>query len=104
MKAGFVSESTPGERRVAMAPNAIPVFHKTGIELVMEAGAGLAAGFPDEEYREKGVQIVADCADVFRQAEVILQVRSPGDVLPLLRHGQTVIGFGEPLTAFDAVQ
>jgi H+-translocating NAD(P) transhydrogenase subunit alpha len=100
MTAGFVSEISPGERRVAMAPNAISVFKKTGIELVMEAGSGLAAGFPDKDYTDKGVRILPR-GEVFALADVLLQVRSPGCDLPLLRPGQTVIGFGEPFTELD---
>ena len=47
---GFVGEGSPGERRVAMAPSAISVLNKTGVELLMEPGAGAQAGFPDSEY------------------------------------------------------
>jgi len=110
MTAGFVSEKAPGERRVAMAPSAISVLNKTGIELVMEAGAGVAAGFRDSEYIEKDVQ-VATRADVFARSDAILQVRGPGanfqtgaDDIAMMRPGQTAIGFGEPLTAFEAAR
>ncbi|MBS1859802.1 MAG: NAD(P) transhydrogenase subunit alpha [Acidobacteria bacterium] len=110
MTAGFVSEASPGERRVAMAPSAISVFNKTGIELVMETGSGVAAGFPDRDYTAKGVRL-ASRAEVFAAADVLLQVRSPGanpatgaDDLALMRSGQTVIGLGEPLTAIDAAR
>ena len=51
--AGVVTESAPGERRVAMVPSALTVFNKTGAQIVMESGAGAAAGFPDSEYIEK---------------------------------------------------
>jgi NAD(P) transhydrogenase subunit alpha len=108
---GIISEGAPGERRVAMVPSAIAVLNKTGAELLMEAGAGLRAGFPDSEYAAKGVRIAGGRDEVFRSAEVIVQVRSPGanpetgaaDVA-LLRPGQTLIGFGEPLTALDAAR
>jgi NAD(P) transhydrogenase subunit alpha len=110
MTAGFVSETSPGERRVAMAPSAISVLNKTGIELVMETGAGVAAGFPDSEYTEKGVRL-ASRAEVFAAADVLLQVRAPGANpatgaadLAFMRSGQAVIGFGEPLTALDAAR
>jgi NAD(P) transhydrogenase subunit alpha len=110
MTAGFVSETSPGERRVAMTPSAISVFNKTGIELVMEAGAGSAAGFSDTEYIDKGVKI-ASRQEVFASAEVLLQVRAPGANpatgaadLARMRSGQTVIGFGEPLAAFDSAR
>ena len=94
-----------------MVPSAISVLNKTGVELLMEPGAGSQAGFPDSEYVEKGVRLAANREEVFRAAEVILQVRSPGANpetgaadLALLRQGQTVIGFGEPLTAGDAAR
>jgi proton-translocating NAD(P)+ transhydrogenase subunit alpha len=110
IKVGVVSESAPGERRVAIIPGAISVLNKTGIELVMEAGAGVPAGFPDSEYTAKGVALMSR-KEVFAAAEVLLQVRSLGANpetgeadLPLLRRGQTVIGFGEPLTATQAAR
>src|SRR5215472_11655413 len=102
MRAGFASETVAGERRVAMVPGAISVFNKAGVELVMEAGAGVSAGFPDSEYTAKGVQITAR-EDVFASADVILQVRTPGADLGRMRRGQVVIGFGEPLTSLDTM-
>ena len=56
---GIVAESAPGERRVAMVPGALGVLNKTGVEWILESGAGLAAGFPDSEYAAKGVRIGA---------------------------------------------
>jgi proton-translocating NAD(P)+ transhydrogenase subunit alpha len=110
LKVGIVAESAPGERRVAMAPAAIVVLGKSGVELWMEAGAGGRAGFSDAEYAEKGVR-TATRDDFFQSAEVLLQVRAPGANpecgaadMARMRAGQTVIGFGEPLTAFDAAQ
>jgi H+-translocating NAD(P) transhydrogenase subunit alpha len=107
---GIVSESLPGERRVAMTPGALSVLKKTNVELLMESGAGVAAGMPDAEYAEKGVRI-ASRGDVFAASEVILQVRSLGANLQAgradlahLRRGQAVIGFGEPLTSIDAAR
>ena len=106
---GVVAESYPGERRVALVPSAIALLSKSGANLLMEAGAGQAAGFPDSEYKEKGVQLARDRAEVFAASDVILQVRALGANsergladLPLLRPGQTMIGFGEPLTALYA--
>ncbi len=109
--AGVVTESARGERRVAMVPSALAVFGKTGIQILMEPGAGTAAGFPDADYTEKGVRLARSRAEVFAEANVILQVRSLGanpetgaEDLSLIRPGQVVIGFGEPLTAFDAAR
>ena len=110
LRIGFVTESFPGELRVAIIPAALSVFQKTGAEFIMESGAGLQAGFPDAEYAAKGVHL-ASGQEVFRTADVLLQVRSPGanpshgeDDTDAMRKGQTVIGFGEPLTSFDATR
>ena len=110
VKVGIVTESAPGERRVAMVPSALSVLNKTGVELMLESGAGVRAGFPDAEYADKGVQL-ASRKDVFAAADVILQVRGPGanpdcgaSDIAMFRRGQTVIGFGEPLTAADAAR
>jgi NAD(P) transhydrogenase subunit alpha len=107
---GIVSETAPAERRVAMVPGALSVLNKTGVEWVMQAGSGAAAGFPDSEYSEKGVRIVASREEAFA-GDVVVQVRAPGANpggaaadLALMRRGQTVIGFGEPLTAGDAAR
>src|SRR6516225_242805 len=75
---GIVAEGAPGERRVAMTPNALSVLNKTGATFLMQSGAGDAAGFPDSEYIEKGVKIAVLRDQVFAQADVLLQVRSPG--------------------------
>jgi NAD(P) transhydrogenase subunit alpha len=94
---------------VAVVPSALALLNKTGAEVIIESGAGIQAGFSDSEYAEKSVRIAANRADVFATADVILQVRSLGanpeagrSDLQLLRPGQTVIGFGEPLTALSA--
>jgi NAD(P) transhydrogenase subunit alpha len=109
--AGVVTESAPGERRVALVPSALTLFAKTGIQILMQPGAGLAAGFLDAEYAEKGVRIAKDRAAVFAESQVVLQVRSLGanpetgsSDLRLIRPGQVLIGFGEPLTAGDAAK
>lgn len=103
--AGVPTETYPGERRVAMVPAATAVLKKNSVEILIQCGAGESAGFPDAEYAGKGFRLASSREEIFETAEVILQVRSPGanpDLgradLPLLRRGQVVIGFGEPLT------
>jgi H+-translocating NAD(P) transhydrogenase subunit alpha len=107
---GIVSESLPGERRVAMTPGALSVLKKTTVDLLMESGAGVPAGMPDAEYIEKGVRL-AGREEVFASSAVILQVRSLGANLEAgradlahMRRGQAIIGFGEPLTSIDAAR
>src|SRR5450759_3203960 len=69
---GIVVEASPGERRVAMVPSAISGLNKTGVELLMQPGAGAEAGFPDAENEEKGVRLAASPEEVFCTAEGIL--------------------------------
>ena len=102
---GVPRETFPGERRVALTPRAAEALGKLGAGVVIEGSAGVDAGFPDEQYVGRSAR-VATRAEVFEQSDIIVQVRSLGvnpeqgrADLPLLRRGQVLIGFGEPLTA-----
>jgi NAD(P) transhydrogenase subunit alpha len=108
---GVPKESYPGERRVALVPIAIPNLTKAGFEVVVEANAGAEAGYPDAFYIDKGAKILPGRADVFAQADIILQVLCYGsnDVtgkadLPLMRRGQALIGFLRPLGSLEVIQ
>jgi NAD(P) transhydrogenase subunit alpha len=108
---GVPKEIYPGERRVALIPAVIPNLTKAGFEIVIESGAGAAAGYPDAQYTEKGAKVLADRASVFSTAEIITQVLCYGanDVngsedLGLFRRGQILIGFLRPLGSADVVQ
>jgi NAD(P) transhydrogenase subunit alpha len=111
MIAGVPKETFPGEMRVAQIPAGLPALAKAGIEVLVEAGAGEAAGFPDAAYREKGAEIAPGREDLFARADVILQVRAGGanpDAglvdLRRMRPGQVLIGFLEPYSAPEAVR
>jgi NAD(P) transhydrogenase subunit alpha len=111
MVIGVPKEIYPGERRVSLVPAVIPNLAKAGLEVVVESGAGIQAGYPDADFEAKGAKILPDRAQVFRQADVILQVlcygandRNGADDLPLLRSGQVLIGFLRPLGSVDTVQ
>ena len=102
---GVPRETFPDERRVALAPRQCEALHKSGIEVLIEYSAGTQAGFPDETYVARGARIASRAA-VFREADIIAQVRCFGanpvagrDDLALFRSGQGLVGFGEPLTA-----
>ena len=75
MRIGVPKETLPGEARVALVPSAVAPLLKAGLEVVVEASAGDAAGFPDEAYRTQGASVVSR-AEVFQTADVLLQVRS----------------------------
>src|SRR5438093_4710545 len=100
---GVPKETFPGERRVAMVPAALVPLTKKGMEVLIETKAGQEAGFPDSAYEAKGCRIVSR-AEVFSQADVVLQVRTLGANpeagradLDLFRPDQLVIGMADPL-------
>lgn len=108
---GVPKETFPGERRVALAPHVLAALKKAGHEVLLEAGAGVEAGFPDSAFEEKGARIAPTRAEVFASAEVIAQVRGLGtnreagrNDLPLLREKQILVGLLDPLTAAESVR
>jgi NAD(P) transhydrogenase subunit alpha len=104
MLVGICRETYPGEARVALVPSQIAELAKREVRVAIEAGAGVAAGYPDEEYAAKGAKIIAERGELFAAAEVLLQVRTLGTNpqageadLGRYRQGQTVIGMMDPL-------
>jgi proton-translocating NAD(P)+ transhydrogenase subunit alpha len=111
MIVGVPLEIYPGERRVALVPAVIPSLTKAGLEVLIEAGSGASAGYPDAEYTAKGAKIAVDRAEVFRTADVIVQVLCYGandktgkEDVPLLRRDQVLIGFLRALDSKQSVQ
>ena len=111
MIVGVPRESFPGERRVALVPGVIPNLAKVGLEVVIEAGAGLEAGYPDAEYTSKGAQVVASRGDVFAAADIVVQVLCYGSNdrtgqadVGLYKRGQVLIGFLRPMGAVQSLQ
>jgi len=101
---GVPKETYPGETLVALIPSHVSLLTKIGLRILVESGAGEAAGFEDEAYRAKAAHVVKDRAELFGRADILLQVRAAGanpvrgrDDVPLLRHGQVVIGLADPL-------
>ena len=110
MIVGVPKESYPGERRVALVPGVLANLAKAGLQLVIEAGAGAEAGYPDSEYSEKGAKITSSRAEVFASADIVAQVLCHGSNdktgqsdLPLLKKGQALVGFLRPLGALDTL-
>ena len=91
---GVPKETIPGERRVAIAPQSVAAFIKSGIDVVVERGAGDAAGFPDAAYVAANARIGS--LDEVYAAEILACVRvSP--IAPY-KKDQVVIGFSDPLS------
>jgi H+-translocating NAD(P) transhydrogenase subunit alpha len=110
MIVGIPKETYPGEFRVALVPETAAALAALGLEIAVESGAGAAAGFADEAYSERGVKLIADRADLFAQADIVLQVRTLGANpeagradLERMRKGQVFIGAAEPLGDPDPI-
>ena len=99
MRIGVPKETAAGERRVALVPELVSKLTETGIDVVVEPGAGEAASFTDEAFKEAGAELGDPWA-----AEVVAKVRKPSEEeLGRLRSGQVLIGFLQPLTDQEGV-
>jgi NAD(P) transhydrogenase subunit alpha len=111
MIVGVPKESFPGETRVALVPTNVPSIKASGLYVSMEAGAGEAAGYTDDMYRDKGAEITKKRRDIFRSSEIILQVRGAGANpeggcvdLELMKEGQILIGLLDPNYAPECLE
>src|SRR5260221_823235 len=108
---GVPRENYPGEPRVAIVPAVVPALTKAGLEVLVEVGAGLEAGYPDQDYIAKGAKLAVDRAEIFRTADIVVQVLCFGSNdltgkadLPLMRNGQTIVGFLRPMGKLEELQ
>ena len=98
MRIGVPKEVTPGERRVAMAPDVVKKLVASGNEVVIEQGAGLAAAYRDSDFEAAGAKIEPDYKKVW-DSDIVLKVQKPGerpdgtDELSLVKEGSLYIGF-----------
>jgi len=103
MKVGVPRETVPGERRVALVPEAVAKLTKGGTEVVVESGAGLGSGHDDAAYRTAGATI-ADRAAAFA-ADLVVKVQKPStEEVGLLREGAALIATLQPLTNAELVR
>ena len=108
---GIPKEIKTGEQRVALTPANIEFLSGRGLRVLLQSGAGSAAGYPDAEYTAAGATLIQDRAEIFAEADIILQVQSFGsnnensdDDLARLKSGQLVIGMMDPLASPAAAQ
>ncbi|MGB2637003.1 MAG: Re/Si-specific NAD(P)(+) transhydrogenase subunit alpha [Candidatus Acidiferrum sp.] len=111
MIVGVPKEIYPKERRVALVPAVIPNLKKSGLEIVVETGAGIAAGYPDADYEAKGARLIANREEIFKTADIIVQFLVHGandqtgsEDIPLMRKGQLILGFVRPLGTIKTLQ
>jgi NAD(P) transhydrogenase subunit alpha len=97
MKIGVARESAPGERRVALVPEALGKLTAAGLEVLVESGAGLGALIPDAAFADAGARVVST-DELYQQSDVIVRVQKPSEAeAKRLRSGQAVVGLLQPL-------
>jgi NAD(P) transhydrogenase subunit alpha len=95
-------ETAPGERRVALVPDLVPKLVRAGLEVVVQPGAGEAAGFPDPAYRAQGARLEPDA---LAAADVLVKVQPPtAEEVGGLKEGATLIGFLQPYANAAGIQ
>jgi NAD(P) transhydrogenase subunit alpha len=100
MRVGVARETAPGERRVALVPEAVAKLVAAGFDVIVEPGAGEAASFLDDAYREAGATLGSPW-----EAEALVKVRKPDEAeVARLRTGQILIGFLDPLADREGVE
>jgi alanine dehydrogenase len=94
MKIGCPKEIKPQEFRVGLTPDAAREAVGHGHEVLVETGAGVGAGFPDEDYTRAGARILPGAEEVFAEAEMIVKVKEPQAVeRKRLREGQVLFTY-----------
>jgi NAD(P) transhydrogenase subunit alpha len=98
MKVAVVRETAPGERRVALVPEAVAKLRTAGFEVLLESGAGDGAWLTDDAFAEAGASVV-DRAEALADADAVLMVGKPDEAtVGALHAGQVVFGLLGPLT------
>ncbi len=105
MKVGTVREIKAQEYRVGLIPSGVRSFVSRQHTVLVESGAGAAAGFSDDEYAAAGARIVASREEVFGEAEMLIKVKEPlPEELLLLRPGQVLFTYLHLAAAPDVAQ
>lgn len=105
MKVAVPKEIVPGERRVALTPDAAGTFVKGGVEVLIETGAGMGAFHSDADYEKVGARIAPDAATVYGQADVTLKVQKPTLAeVDRLRENTVLVALLQALTSADLVE
>ena len=94
MVIGVPKEIKEQEQRIGLVPSAAELLTKRGHTVLVEKSAGVGSGYPDEEYRKAGAEIVDLANDVFARADMIVKVKEPLPAeFPLLRKGQILFTY-----------
>jgi len=103
MKVGIPKEDTPGERRVAATPESVKRLKSLGFDVLIQSGAGLAAGFDDPAYEAAGASIGSP--EAVWSAPIVAKIRAPRDnEVAALGPGQTLISYFYPAQSADLLE
>lgn len=96
IQVGVPKEQASGERRVALVPDVVTALGKTGLKVVIESGAGVSAGYPDEMYTAAGATVTPDTTAVFA-CPLVLKVQGPTvEEVGKMAKGTVVVGLMSP--------
>lgn len=111
MRIAVPRETVPGERRVALVPDALRSLKKLNVDILVEAGAGSAASFPDSAYDQAGARVISDRAALLGEADIVVKVQRPvmderaeSHEVDLLREGSALVSFLQPVAHADVVR
>jgi NAD(P) transhydrogenase subunit alpha len=105
MKVAVLRETNPNETRVGLVPDGVKFLKKKEIEVVVEKGAGIKAGFLDSQYEAEGATIAADAASAVSGAEVVLKVQPTSvEEVGILSKDQVVVSSLQPTLNLDIVK
>ncbi len=105
VKLAVIKESRPGEDRVAIVPEVAAKLAKTGVDVVIQSGAGAAARFPDEQYVQAGATMAPDAVSALAGADFVAHVQPlTVDEAALLPEGASVLSFLQPVASADVVR
>jgi alanine dehydrogenase len=80
MRVGVPSEIKSDEYRVGLTPTAVREYVSHGHDVLVQTGAGLGAGFTDDDFTKAGAKLAPDAETVFRQSQMIVKVKEPAGV------------------------
>ncbi len=105
MLVGIIKETLDGERRIAAVPETISKMVKSGMEVLVEAGAGNDSFVSDAEFEAAGAKIAPDAASVLSRSDLILKVNKPTvDEINNIKEGAVLISFLQPFASPEVIK
>ena len=102
MLVGVPRETAPGERRVALVPDLVPLLKKAGVDVLVQVDAGAAAGYLDAAYLDKGARL---SPSVIADADLIIKVQPPtAEEIGQIKEAAVLIALLQPYTQLDTIR